>query len=419
MSSKKNEDGLIFLLDEFFINKGLEDLETNAINQYNELESMMLKCHQILKDIYKIQSNINIVEKENQMNNQPSIKKYLYIPNNEYKKNTYKIRNKIFKNKINITSYKRKTRNDSKNKNIRRNSFGHFESSIHKKSLKRININLIPKNNENKIGNIFYNKRTKIGKLKKDKQYGVDYVIICGKLYENISKIFELDYEIELQKIIKVSPDKEEEKEEKKEEDKKEEKKGETPETKETTETPMPPETTETKVEKLEINTEKNYLGKKGDEKKGIKEYIVDFYPIKTIQLNIGNAVSFIENEKKIIEKKKEEEEWEKKTEEESKKEDIIKFLEKHNLSLEKLTKEELEKINDLSKEEKDIISDFLSNDKIKRANKIQDILFNEGKPSLQLSIKTQNLLNPNNNDSTNKAMDPKTIIKKKKKNAK
>ena len=100
----------------------------------------------------------------------------------------------------------------------------------------------------------------------------------------------------------------------------------------------------------------------------------------------------------------------------ESKKEDIIKFLEKHNLSLEKLTKEELEKINDLSKEEKDIISDFLSNDKIKRANKIQDILFNEGKPSLQLSIKTQNLLNPNNNDSTNKAMDPKTIIKKKKK---
>ena len=42
MSSKKNEDGLIFLLDEFFINKGLEDLETNAINQYNELESMML-----------------------------------------------------------------------------------------------------------------------------------------------------------------------------------------------------------------------------------------------------------------------------------------------------------------------------------------------------------------------------------------
>ena len=164
------------------------------------------------------------------------------------------------------------------------------------------------KENKNKIEEI--KKQKKIGKLKKDKQYGIDYVIICDKLYENISKIFELDYEIKLEKIIKVIP-------EKKEEKKEEEKKGETPEAKETKETPMPPETTEAKDEKLEINIEKNYLRKKGNEKKGIKEYIVDFYTIKTIQLNFGNAISYIENEKRKIENKKEEEEWEKKTEEE------------------------------------------------------------------------------------------------------
>ena len=168
MSLKKKEDAVLFLLDEFFINKGLEDIENNSINQYNELESMMLKCHQILKDIYKIQSNINIAEKENQMNNPPSIKKYLYIPNNEYKKNSHKMGKNISKNKINKTSYMRNTGNGLKNKNIRRNSFGYFESSIEKKSLKRININpLIPKNNKNKISNIFYNKNAKISNLKK------------------------------------------------------------------------------------------------------------------------------------------------------------------------------------------------------------------------------------------------------------
>jgi len=109
----------------------------------------------------------------------------------------------------------------------------------------------------------------------------------------------------------------------------------------------MPPETTETKVEKLEINTEKNYLRKKGDEKKGIKEYIVDFYPIKTIQLNIGNAISYIENEKKIIEKKKEEEEWEKKTEEEKNK--IKKEKERINKNRENRANQYLLKLKQLN----------------------------------------------------------------------
>jgi len=97
---------------------------------------------------------------------------------------------------------------------------------------------------------------------------------------------------------------------------------------------------------------------------------------------------------------------------------------------LEKLTEEELEKNIDLSKEEKDIINIFLTqegtkenkrenenNIGIKRANKIQDVLFNDPRPSLQVSVKTQNLLNSDNNDSAKKtlnAINAKTTIKKK-----
>ena len=37
------------------------------------------------------------------------------------------------------------------------------------------------------------------------------------------------------------------------------------------------------KLKDLKSYEDKNYLCKKGDEKQGIKEYVVDFYPIKII----------------------------------------------------------------------------------------------------------------------------------------
>ena len=88
----------------------------------------------------------------------------------------------------------------------------------------------------------------------------------------------------------------------------------------------------------------------------------------------------------------------------ESKKEDIIKYLSKFNLKLETLTESELNKINDIKKEEKEIIKKFLiikdmgsppkinlnkdnnenneNNEspepKLKRANKLQDVVIDE-----------------------------------------
>ena len=82
----------------------------------------------------------------------------------------------------------------------------------------------------------------------------------------------------------------------------------------------------------------------------------------------------------------------------ESKKEDIIQFLEKYNLKLENITGEDVDKMNDLKKEEKEIIKSFLKKDvkqpknnidnnkdstknsNIKRSNKIQDVLYADKK---------------------------------------
>ena len=163
--------------------------------------------------------------------------------------------------------------------------------------------------NKNKIES--NKKEKKIGKLKKDLKYGIDYVIICGDLYKKICNNFELDYEITFSKITKYLPEK---KEEKIKEDGEEEQEVKTNDGKAETKTP---EKKEEKEEKLEINTENNYLYKKGNEKEGIKEYIVDFYPINIIQLSFSTLINYVEEEKIKIDKKKAQEEWEKKPKEE------------------------------------------------------------------------------------------------------
>ena len=135
-------------------------------------------------------------------------------------------------------------------------------------------------------------------------KYGKDYVIICGDLYKKIANNFDIDYEIELSKITKYLPEKKEEKKDEKEEKKVKNNDG-------NVETITPEEKLE-KIEKLGINIENNYLYKKGNDKDGIKEYRVDFYPIKIIQLSFNTLINFIEEEKKILDKKRAQEEWEK-----------------------------------------------------------------------------------------------------------
>ena len=152
-----------------------------------------------------------------------------------------------------------------------------------------------------------------IGKLKKDLKYGQDYVIICGDLYQKISEYFQFDYIIKFHKITKYLQTKEKNE-------------GETPQ--EISDS----EPHHQKEEKLEINKEKNYIYRKGNEKEGIKEYVVDFFPVKILQFSFSTLLNYEEREKKKLDDKKKEEIWEKKTNEE--KESYQKRVNQYNQKL-------------------------------------------------------------------------------------
>ena len=96
----------------------------------------------------------------------------------------------------------------------------------------------------------------------------------------------------------------------------------------------------------------------------------------------------------------------------ESKKEEIIKFLEKYNLNFEKLTKEEIEKINDINKEEKEIIKSFLNKEVKQPKKNIDNNEDNPEEPKLLRAHKLQDILNVDK-----KKLNSKTEIKKKDKN--
>ena len=107
MSSKVKEDALNFLIDEFFIYHGLDDLEKHSTNQDNTLESLMQKSYELLNEIYKIKTNIKITKKINHIKNCSAINKYTFAYEHSKKK------------KINSSKS-----NDLKNIDINRKSFG-------------------------------------------------------------------------------------------------------------------------------------------------------------------------------------------------------------------------------------------------------------------------------------------------------
>ena len=195
------------------------------------------------------------------------------------------------------------------------------------------------------------------GKLKKDVVYGKDYVIICGEIFNKINRYFEFDYLIELEKTTIYSESKIKVKNNDKDnENKNEQETGAKTETKEeiknkgnififnnsknyiienftklaindkaknyskeemfqiskNIELPYlqkieknlitPSETQETEEQeqkdfsegKLIINKEKHYLRKKETKDNSIKEYVVDFYPIKYIKLNFDYILNIV-----------------------------------------------------------------------------------------------------------------------------
>ena len=160
-----------FLLDEFFIYHGLEDIEKNSINQDNELDKLMISCYEMINQINKIKSNIKITEKVRQIKQMHTINKYNSRPNASREILT----NKNDKTKDENSNYVNLNMSILNHRNIKRNSFCYFKTRIHKKSSKHIDVNalfykksfgnLVLKNN--KSDNLSQFDKSKINDLKK------------------------------------------------------------------------------------------------------------------------------------------------------------------------------------------------------------------------------------------------------------
>ena len=175
-------------------------------------------------------------------------------------------------------------------------------------------------------------------------------------------------------------------------------------------ETTLTTPSNETKTDNNNTNkTEQEIKEKDGNgENKEIKEENKD---IKEEDQNKNKQETTKNNE--IPADKKKEEENELKLNKDSKKEDIIKYLEKYHLNLEKLTDEELDKIPEIKNEEKDIIKSFINKEKIPKKQNIDNNISEE--PILKRAHKIQDVLN----DDNKKVLKPKTAIKKSKRKEK
>ena len=196
MLNKSNEDAFNFLLDEFFIYHDLDDIEKHSIKQDNELESMMLNCYEILNEINKIQSNLNITKKVNEIKNLSSIKRY---SNNQIKliKNPNKIDKKYNNHNLNRS-------NNVNNIILKRNSFGFFKPLLDKKldinSLFSIGSSKNETFQKNKSSILNHNSKKKAINLKK--QYSqknnknIRFIIkdkysLCNKKIKAVKKLSE------------------------------------------------------------------------------------------------------------------------------------------------------------------------------------------------------------------------------------
>ena len=164
-----------FLLDEFFIYHGLEDIEKNSINQDNELDKLMISCYEMINQINKIKSNIKITEKVRQIKQMHTINKYNSRPNASREILTTKNDKTKKEIKDENSNYVNSKKSLLIHRNIKRNSFCYFKTRIHKKSSKHIDVNalfykksfgnLVLKNN--KSDNLSQFDKTKINDLKK------------------------------------------------------------------------------------------------------------------------------------------------------------------------------------------------------------------------------------------------------------
>ena len=163
-----------FLLDEFFIYHGLEDIEKNSNNQNNELDKLMINCYEMINQINKIKSNIKITEKVKQIKQMHTINKYNSRPNASREILTKKNDKNKKEIKDENSNYVNSNQSFLIHRNIKRNSFCYFKTRIYKKSSKQIEANLFYKKSfgnlvlkNNKSENLSQINKTKINDLKK------------------------------------------------------------------------------------------------------------------------------------------------------------------------------------------------------------------------------------------------------------
>jgi len=264
----------------------------------------------------------------------------------------------IEKNSDNKNEIKAENKNNEDNKNINQSKHDR-KDNIEKNSINKNEIKTNNEKNEEKKEGLKgkgetkkeekkivkesikeKNKKCIKGKLKNNVKYGEDYVIICGDIYEKIFEYYEFDKLVELDKtIIFFEPKKEEEnKSEVEQKDNKIEAKEE-----------EKIEIIDIQPEKLKIDLDNKCLRKKENKDKRIKEYIVDFYPVKILQVEFNEIFKTIKEIYEKLEKEKKEEEYKKMSKEEKSK------FKKEQKKEEKIMKnivnefnEKVEEINDL-----------------------------------------------------------------------
>ena len=282
LNKKSSEDYLKENFDKcnkfYPINKKFWDSLTNNKSEENDQQKIELT---IKNSLIAIKDKIYYIKKNNEEKNQKQKSENEIKEINEI--TTQKKQDNIEKNNINKNEIK--TESGMK---------GDKKAGSNEKGETKNGEKIITESIEEK------NKKCIKGKLKDGMKYGEDFIIICGEIFEKIFKYFEFDILVELDKTyIFYEPKREEEKKTKvaQKENKKEEKKEEE-------------EIKDISPQELEIDTDNNCLRKKENKDKRIKEYIVDFYPIKILQLNFGEILNkikviYLEEERKRIEELK------------------------------------------------------------------------------------------------------------------
>ena len=310
-------------------------------------------------EIEKEVNNIKIAEEDNILN----------ITEDDLINENNTEENKDKENKDN----KKEKEKENKNENIENNK---------KENENKEKVDKSEENEENNIENKLKNKRTKHGKLKKEIEYEKDFIILCDDLFDFIRENFIFDYIIELPKSQRILPLIISENNDQ------------STSTENTTISSSINNNNDNKnnIPKLEINISKGFIKKEITLKNNILEYIVDFYPVETLEISFKPIINFLQDKKERLDAEKEKEEYEKMTKEEKIKIDKEKELAKKQRSKrEQQFHEEKSELDSLYMENK--IDKNFYNEKINLIQEKYSDLFSVPSDDFSTKLKLSQLL--------------------------